>query len=146
MTPEIITTIATGVGTGLAGLFAGVIYVRKQLSSTQTQEARDSKERDIMSDLMHERDVASNEAAKVRSDLVTALQQVAQAEMGRRVMEGDFRNLTERYLRIKSMNTRLADRLVKAGLMDRDDMEFLVTRFSDLDEVPVPPPRPASAG
>lgn len=129
-------TVGSAIGSAVAGGVGGVLWLRRQLSHDKVQESRDTKERDIMSDLMHERDVAASEATKLRSDLVTCMQKQVQAEMSFRLMEGDYRNLMMRYERSTARNQRLADRLVKAGLLDPADMEFLVTRFSNLDELP----------
>ena len=138
---ETVTAVATGLASAIGGIAAGIMWVRKRISSDEVEIDRDKRERSIMSDLQHERDLWHTEVQRQREQVDAAKQAAAEATMRARLAEGDYANLLQRYERLRHRASRLADRLIAAGLIDPIEAQDLATRFGGLDEIPPAPER-----
>jgi hypothetical protein len=140
---DIDSTIAAvgAVATAIGGVFGGAMWARKRKSSDDLEIDRDKRERSVMSDLQHERDLWHTEVQRQREQVDAAKQAASEATMRARLAEGDYANLLQRYERLRRRASRLADRLIVAGLIDPIEAQDLATRFGGLDEIPPAPER-----
>jgi hypothetical protein len=136
-----VTSALTGLGGAMGGLVAGALWVRKRISADNIEIERNTRERDVMSDIMRERDHSQAEVTLLRGQVIETLRATAEAEMRARLAQGDFAHLARRYERLRSKALRMAQRLVAAGLIDPVDVHDYETRFGGLDELG-PPPEP----
>lgn len=129
------------VATAIGGTFGGALWVRKRMSGDSLEIDRDKRERSVMSDLQHERDLWHTEVQRMRAELDAAKQATAEQTMRARLSEGDYQILLQRYDRLRRRASWLANRLIAAGLLDPIEAQDLQTRFGGLDEIPPAPER-----
>jgi hypothetical protein len=136
---ETITAALTGLASAIGGIAAGILWVRKKISSDEVELDEHRAKRSVMSDLQHERDLWHTDSQRLREQLEVERQARAGAEMRARVWQGDFEHLVQSHKRLLRRSQRMAERLVQAGLMDQAEAGDLFTRFGELDQIPSAP-------